>query len=341
MLVKDVMQTAVLTAPPDLPLPKVLRLLQGRGFRHVPVVDGDVLVGIISDRDVKQAMASAAASAEGRERDQLVDRLTAAQIMTRSVQTIGPTAAIEDAVKLMVSERISAVPVTEGGRLQGIVTETDVLNLFARATGVLEPSSRVDVLIPDDSAEGLGGVVRAVEETGARISSIMTLAMPTGEREVVVRIATINPGPVVKASWPGATWRGMGDRGAPGCPERTLPAAYGIRRAARARRARSRNQQEERAEDSAEGPKRRPGQIAAREVDRRRPGGVGRQHPHEADRVAEQQGEGPGRQVGHGHARGEEGRQQRGGVGGQAREHVVGDEEHRDEQHQPGGGRHR
>jgi acetoin utilization protein AcuB len=206
MLVKDVMQTAVLTAPPDLPLPKVLRLLQGRGFRHVPVVDGNTLVGIISDRDVKQAMASAAASAEGRERDQLLDRLTAGQIMTRSVRTIGPAFAIEDAVKLMVSERISAVPVTEGGRLQGIVTETDVLNLFARATGVLEPSSRVDVLIPDGSGEELGGVVRAVEATGARISSIITFggaAARGGDavtgREVVLRLATIDPGPAVKA----------------------------------------------------------------------------------------------------------------------------------------------
>ena len=199
MLVKDVMQTAVFTATPDLPLPKVLRLLQGRGFRHVPVVAGDTLVGIISDRDVKQALVSAAAGAEGRAREDLVTHLTAGQIMTRPVRTIGPDFAIEDAVKMMVAERISAVPVTAGGRLVGIVTETDVLSLFARALGVLEPSSRVDVIVREEEDEGLGGVVRAVEGTGTRIASLMTFGADAGDRELVLRLGTIDPRPAVHA----------------------------------------------------------------------------------------------------------------------------------------------
>ena len=78
--------------------------------------------------------------------------------------------------------------------------ETLVLGgqLFVRAMGVLEPSSRLDVILRDQTA-GLGEVVRVVEETGSRISSVMTLAMPSGEREVVLRLATINPGPAVRA----------------------------------------------------------------------------------------------------------------------------------------------
>jgi acetoin utilization protein AcuB len=198
MLIQDIMQTKLVTATPDTPLVKVLRLLQGRGFRHVPVVKDDVLVGIISDRDVKQSMVSAATSAEGRERDQLLDRLTAGQIMARSVRTIGPMFTVEDAVKLMVTQRISAVPVTEGERLVGLVTETDVLHLFARVMGVLEPSSRVDVLVRDEE-RGLGDVVRAVEDSGARISSVVTLGTVGGAREVVLRLATIDPGAAIKA----------------------------------------------------------------------------------------------------------------------------------------------
>ncbi len=174
----------------------MLRLLQGRGFRHVPVVDGGALVGIISDRDVKQSMASAALSADGRERDRLIERLTAGQIMTRSVRTIGPMFTVEDAVKLMVTHRISAVPVTEADRLVGLVTETDVLRLFAQALGVLEPSSRLDVLVRES---GLGEVVRIVEASGARISSVMTLGAAGGDREMVLRLATIDPGPATKA----------------------------------------------------------------------------------------------------------------------------------------------
>jgi acetoin utilization protein AcuB len=199
VLVQDLMQRDVVTVTPETRLPQVLRVLQPRGFRHVPVVDHGTLVGIISDRDLKQALVSLAGSgAAGAVLEQARERLSAAEIMRRTVTTIAPMCAVEEAARLMTTEKISALPVTERGRLVGIVTETDVLGLFARAMGVLEPSSRVDVSLPDGAA-GVGGVVRAVEESGARISSVMTLEAPDGGREIVLRIATINPGPAVKA----------------------------------------------------------------------------------------------------------------------------------------------
>ena len=198
MLVRDIMQAHPVSATLETRLPHLLRLLQRRGFRHVPVVDAGKLVGIVSDRDIKQAMISAASMTEGRERDRLLDELTAGQIMARAVVTIGPMFGVDEAARLMATRKISALPVTEEDRLVGIVTETDVLQLFVRAMGVLEPSSRLDVIVPDQ-AHGVSEVVRVAEETGGRVSSVMTLAMPTGEREVVLRLATINPGPAVKA----------------------------------------------------------------------------------------------------------------------------------------------
>lgn len=217
MLVKDVMQAHPVTATLETRLPNLVRLLQRRGFRHLPVLDGGKLVGIISDRDIKQSMISAAAMTEGRERDRLLDELTAGQIMARAVVTIGPMFGVEEAARLMATRKISALPVTEGDQLVGIVTETDVLQLFVRAMGVLEPSSRLDVILRDQTA-GLGEVVRAVEEAGSRISSVMTLAMPTGEREVVLRLATINPGPAVKALEALGYVVRDADRGAPAPP---------------------------------------------------------------------------------------------------------------------------
>jgi acetoin utilization protein AcuB len=198
VLVKDVMQAHPVTATLETRLPQLVRLLQRRGFRHLPVLDGGKLVGIVSDRDVKQSMASAASMTEGRERDRLLDELTAGQIMARTVVTIGPTFGIEEAARLMATRKISALPVTEGDRLVGIVTETDVLQLFVRAMGVLEPSSRVEVIVRDPTV-GVGEIVRTVEETGSRICSVMTLELPTGEREVALRLGTINPGPAVTA----------------------------------------------------------------------------------------------------------------------------------------------
>jgi acetoin utilization protein AcuB len=198
MLVRDVMQAHPVTATAETRLSHLLRVLKQRGFRHVPIVDGDRLIGIVSDRDVKQALASAAQSADGRERDRLIDGLTAGGIMTRSVITIGPMFGVEDAARLMATRKISALPVTEGDRLVGLVTETDVLGLFVRAMGALEPSSRVDVLLREPGAS-LGEIVRAIEGTGARISSVMTLEDSTGQREVVLRLATIDPRPALRA----------------------------------------------------------------------------------------------------------------------------------------------
>ena len=198
MLVREIMQAHPVSATLETRLPDLVRALQRRGFRHLPVLDGGRLVGIISDRDVKRAMTSAALATEGHARDLLLDGLTAGQIMTRGVTTIGPICGVEEAARLMATGKISALPVTEDGRLLGIVTETDVLQLFVRALGVLEPSTRLDVVVRDRAA-GLSDVMRTVEDTGCRISSVMTLETPTGEREVVMRLATIDPGRAVKA----------------------------------------------------------------------------------------------------------------------------------------------
>lgn len=92
----------------------------------------------------------------------------------------------------MVKEKVSGLPVTEGGRLIGIVTETDVLELFVKAMGAGEPSSRIDVRLSGGGL-GLADLVHAVEEASAEISSIMTLRDRAGHKDVVIRVRTIDP----------------------------------------------------------------------------------------------------------------------------------------------------
>ena len=116
--------------------------------------------------------------------------------MTCAVMTVGPSFPVEEAARLMVTEKISALPVTEAGRLVGIVTETDVLDLFVKAMGAGEPSSRIDVVLKEQSAS-LAEVVHAIEDAEAVISSVVTLPGRAGCREVVVRVKTINPGPAI------------------------------------------------------------------------------------------------------------------------------------------------
>jgi acetoin utilization protein AcuB len=198
MLVSDVMQSKVVTITPQTTLPEAIRLARERGIRHLPVLAEGKLVGIVSDRDLKQAMASPATSLEVHELNYLLARLTVSEIMTPVVITIGPMFPVEEAARLMVNQKISALPVTEGGRLVGIVTETDVLTLFVETMGAGEPSSRLDVML-GDRPSALADVVHAVEGAGAPIASIMTLKRSAGLKEAVIRVATINPGPAIKA----------------------------------------------------------------------------------------------------------------------------------------------
>jgi acetoin utilization protein AcuB len=212
MLVQDVMQLKFFTVTPETTLPEAIRLTGQRGIRHLPVLDGDRLVGIVSDRDLKRAMASPATSLEVHELMYLLDNLRVGEIMTRTVITIGPMFPIEDAARLMVLEKIGALLVTENERLIGLVTETDVLRLFVRAMGAGEPATRLDVVL-GDRPHALADAVQAIDNAGADISSIVTLTNGTGLKEAVIRVRTIYPAPVVWAL--GArgftvrqTWRG-------------------------------------------------------------------------------------------------------------------------------------
>lgn len=198
MLVQDIMQPDVMAISPKTTVPKILSLLQRRGVRHLPVVDGAELVGIVSDRDLKGAMLSAASARAGDELASLLDRLTAAQIMTPTVTTIGLMSPVEEAARLMVTKKISSVPVTEQGRLVGIVTETDALQFLVKAMGAAEPSSRLDVVLKDEPA-ALTDVMTTIEASGMRISSMMTLAGLSGRREVAIRVTPINADPAIKA----------------------------------------------------------------------------------------------------------------------------------------------
>jgi acetoin utilization protein AcuB len=198
MLVREVMQPRVVTVAPTTTLPDAIRLTNQRRIRHLPVIEDGELVGIVSDRDLKRAMASSATTLEVHELTYLLNRLTVGEIMTRVVVTIRPLAPVEDAARLMVEERIGALPVLDGSRLVGIVTETDVLQLFVKAMGADRESSRLDIFLGDDP-EALADAVTTVERAGATIASIMVLTSPGGVRQALVRIATLDAGAAVGA----------------------------------------------------------------------------------------------------------------------------------------------
>ena len=196
MLVRDVMHADVVSVPPGAPLSEAFGLMRRRGIRHLAVLEAGALVGIVSDRDLKRALPPGASASAGPAADMAA--LPVERVMTRPVITTGPAISVEDAGRLMVDRKISALPVTEGGRLVGMLTETDVVALLVRALGVTEPSSRLEVAFAA-TGPALAEIVRTVEEAGVAITSIVTLATGPQSRAAILRVATIDPRRAVAA----------------------------------------------------------------------------------------------------------------------------------------------
>jgi CBS domain-containing protein len=135
MKVKDVMvkEVATLDVNDELSLANdIMRL--GR-IRHLPVVDGPRLVGIVSERDLfRSSLAQALGYGTKATRD-LMKTLRIKDIMVAQVITIAPETDLKDAVQLMVDKKIGCLPVVEGDRLVGLITETDILLQYCKDLG--------------------------------------------------------------------------------------------------------------------------------------------------------------------------------------------------------------
>ncbi|MBI2808077.1 MAG: CBS domain-containing protein [Planctomycetes bacterium] len=135
MKIADLMTTKLYTVGPDDSVEGAVRMLQQRGVRHLLVLDGHDLVGIISDRDIKRALDST----KTRHKKVLnlgglfflLEPILVREIMTKNPTTIAGSATAQEAAKVMLANRFGALPVTKAGRLVGIVTETDLLRHFA------------------------------------------------------------------------------------------------------------------------------------------------------------------------------------------------------------------
>lgn len=129
MKVKDIMvrDVATLDVGDELSLANDIMKL-GR-IRHLPVVAGKKLVGIISERDLfRSSLVEALGHGPEKARD-VMKAVRIQDIMVTNVITVSPEMEIKDAVQLMLKHKIGCLPVVAGEELIGLVTETDILQL--------------------------------------------------------------------------------------------------------------------------------------------------------------------------------------------------------------------
>lgn len=199
MIAAKRMRKAVITIHPNDALARALSLMRTHGIRHLPVLDGDRLVGMVSSHDVHGAVPLPTAPNEARGYAEKLQALPASAVMSRDVVAVAPFTPIEHCAKLMTEYKIGCLPVMDAGRLEGIVTTTDVMAMMAEMMGVSEVGSRIEVEVPVASG-AMSEVTRIIEGQGVRIASIAGVPLPAGERTILVmRLKTINPRPVIRA----------------------------------------------------------------------------------------------------------------------------------------------
>jgi len=151
MYVGRIMHTYLVTVPPDTNLLKAKEIIDKKRINHLLVVDKNQdLIGIVSDRDVKQSWASPATALSVHELNYLLAQLTVESIMAKKIISISPGTTIERAAYIMQKNRINALPVIESEKLVGIITSTDVMEVLLRSIGFDdEESARFSVLVED------------------------------------------------------------------------------------------------------------------------------------------------------------------------------------------------
>ena len=186
MLVKDWMSPAPLTVSPETPVLEALRLLKERGFRRLPVVEGSKLIGIVTDKDLKDAMPSKATTLSVWEMNYLLAKLTVREVMASPVLTVNSLETLEDAALRMQERKLGGMPVLDNaGALVGILTITDVLGALVRVLGLKEGGVRVTLEVPDTPG-ALGVAVEAIKPSN--ILSVATAGLREGQRRFVVRV---------------------------------------------------------------------------------------------------------------------------------------------------------
>jgi acetoin utilization protein AcuB len=191
MYIDRIMHTDLITVSPQTTLVQARDTLEKNRIDHLLVVnDKKKLVGIVSDRDLKQNWASPATSLSTHELNYLLTKVVVSMIMIKTVVTVPTSTTIERAALVMQQHRISALPVMEDGELAGIITSTDVMAVLLQAIGISDESIRLSIFVRDSIGK-LAEVADALKDETVNIQSIFCWPdnRYPGITEIVIRVA--------------------------------------------------------------------------------------------------------------------------------------------------------
>jgi len=199
MRIRDLMSTNVVTVSEDTSIHDAKKIMDAHKIRRLPVMRKDKLVGLVTKHTLLEASPSPATSLSIHELHYLLAKMTVKDIMVKKPYTISPDMPPEEALQLGQEMGYGAFPVVEGGRLVGMVTESDIVRLMTRVLGVREKGKRIDI----KGSKNFGDMKRIMEildEHKIILLSMMTLP-PEHEDDdwlVVLRLKSEDAEPIAR-----------------------------------------------------------------------------------------------------------------------------------------------
>jgi CBS-domain-containing membrane protein len=135
-LVGDWMSEAVLAVETFDSINIARQLMAKHRINQLPVLEGDKVVGIVTDRDIRDAYPTSMAINRGEAIDRFADSITVEEVMTHNVFTVGPETSLLIAVELLRRHRIGSLPVVKKQKLVGIITRSDILDYVLSETPI-------------------------------------------------------------------------------------------------------------------------------------------------------------------------------------------------------------
>lgn len=195
MFIDRSMTTDVITISPDDVIRTAQALMQRHGIRHLPVVvEEDLLVGIVTDRDLRSALPSRFLSeAEKKDQGRFLETMKVKDIMTPNPVTVSPAQTLQDALLMMQKAKVGAFPVVDrNGRLKGIISIRDLTRAFVNVLGFSEPGALLGIVVENKVGQ-MKRIVDAITEQGVSFGSVLVVrTWEEGKRAVFPYLLTSN-----------------------------------------------------------------------------------------------------------------------------------------------------
>ena len=187
--VRDAMTREVVTVGPEAGVGEAWGLCREHGIRHLPVVEGGKLVGIVSDRDLRDVSPPRDTS----DQENTLGYVRVREIMSSQVVTSPPLDTIDHAARVIYDHNFNCLPVVADGELAGIITSSDLVRTLVELIGAGGGGSFIEVEVPNEPGT-LAGITDELRNRHVNIGGIFLA--PAGRetyRTIVLRLETTDP----------------------------------------------------------------------------------------------------------------------------------------------------